>query len=230
MENKQEFSPSNHPQRSDDIRQFLESFLIAKRKFKGVVENCKGNFGKYADLEEVYEAVQEPLWDVNINIDHFRVAKEDGNELLHTRLTHGPSGQFIEDTCFLTCDKPGNQAKGSSLTYMKRYAVLNLCGIAPKDDDGQSEQSYIDKKPAYNNNYRPQNTNMKPVVIVKKEEKTEVITQEQLEQLEDSLHKYPGICKTVKEALKIDSLSAMPKGVFLASIKRIEELKKAENK
>lgn len=217
IKSDKEFSPSNHPQISEDVRQYTQAFLAAKRNFRAAIKSTKGNFGKYANLEEVYEAVEDALNDNNIIIKHLRAPQANGSEILHTRLIHTLSGQYMEDACFLTCEKPGNQAKGSSLTYMKRYALLNLCGIAAEDDDAQAEQKYIDKNPKVDNYYnKPKDFQAKP----------EVISQDQLEQLEYALQDHPDICETVKKALKINKLSDMPKGVFLASLKRIEELKR----
>ena len=70
----------------------------------------------------------------------------DGVEYLYTRLIHTETGQFIEDCRILESEKPGNQGKGASNTYMKKYALLSLCAIATEDDDGEEEERHIAKK------------------------------------------------------------------------------------
>ena len=68
--------------------------------------------------------------------------------MLHTRLIHAPTGQFIQDTRPLKSEKPGNQAIGSANTYMRRYAVISLCALETADDDGEDERKYMRKETA----------------------------------------------------------------------------------
>lgn len=136
---------------SDDIRELALAFLKAKMRMGGAKKNSKSNLHKYANLHAVYEAVEEALHEQNIFIWHFAevlTTREgsDAESVLHTRLIHAPSGQFIQDTRPLKSEKPGNQAMGSANTYMRRYAVLSLCALETEDDDGEAERKYIEKR------------------------------------------------------------------------------------
>ena len=136
---------------SDDIRQLAQAFLKAKMRMGGAKKNSKSNLHKYANLLAIYEAVEEALHEQNIFIWHFAevLSKSEGSDadcVLHTRLIHAPSGQFIQDTRPLKSEKPGNQAIGSANTYMRRYAVLSLCALETEDDDGEAERKYIEKR------------------------------------------------------------------------------------
>jgi len=136
---------------SDDIRQLAQAFLQAKKCMGGAKKNSKSNLHKYANLLAVYEAVEEALHEHNIFIWHFAevLSKGEGSDaesVLHTRLIHAPTGQFIQDTRPLKSEKPGNQAMGSANTYMRRYAVLSLCALETEDDDGEAERKYIEKR------------------------------------------------------------------------------------
>ena len=136
---------------SDDIRELAQAFLQAKMRMGGVKKNSKSNLHKYANLLAVYEAVEEALHEHNIFIWHFaevlnKTQGSDTESVLHTRLIHAPSGQFIQDTRPLKSEKPGNQAIGSANTYMRRYAVLSLCALETGDDDGEAERKYIEKR------------------------------------------------------------------------------------
>ena len=136
---------------SDDIRELAQAFLKAKMLMGGAKRNAKSNVHKYANLLAVYEAVEEALHEHNIFIWHFAEVLNKGegadpNSVLHTRLIHAPSGQFIQDTRPLKSEKPGNQAMGSANTYMRRYAVLSLCALETADDDGEAESKYIEKR------------------------------------------------------------------------------------
>jgi len=96
----------------------------------------------YSKIEDIYNAVVPPLADNGIVVWHFAYPFE-GQLLLETRLVH-TSGQWISDKRFLHSEKPGNQAAGAANTYMRKYAVLSLCGIATEDDDGAAEEKYIE--------------------------------------------------------------------------------------
>ncbi len=162
MEQKEQKYQSNKTHlMSDDIRELAQAFLQAKMRMGGARKNSKSNLHKYANLFAVYEAVEEALHQHNIFIWHFaevlsrgegskgeesKSAGADIETVLHTRLIHAPSGQFIQDTRPLKSEKPGNQAIGSANTYMRRYAVLSLCALETADDDGEDERKYIEKR------------------------------------------------------------------------------------
>src|SRR5271156_5807479 len=131
---------------SDDIRELAQAFLKAKMCMGGAKKNSKSNLHKYANLLSIYEAVEQALHEHNIFIWHFAERVDDTETVLHTRLIHAPSGQFIQDTRPLKSEKPGNQAMGSANTYMRRYAVLSLCALETEDDDGEAERKYIEKR------------------------------------------------------------------------------------
>jgi hypothetical protein len=141
----QNYSPSM----SDDIRALLAALLLAKTKFIATGLNGFNNHTKssYALLTDIYKSVEAALLENKIIIIHFNRPADTGFEYVHTRLIH-ETGQFIEDCRIQESEKPGNQGKGTANTYMKKYAVLSLCAIAPSegDDDGQEEQKDIEKK------------------------------------------------------------------------------------
>jgi len=58
-----------------------------------------------------------------------------------------------------------------------------------------------------------------------KETTGEVITKEQLEELNYELSDYPDICEMVLDGLKLQNLADMPKSKFMASTTRIREIK-----
>lgn len=135
---------SNTPAMSDDIRAIASAFLLAKKEFVatglgGTNAHQKYNYAKIGDI---YRAVEGALSKHNIIIWHF-ARPVDGIEYLYTRLIHAPTGQFIEDCRVLESEKSGNQAKGASNTYMRKYALLSLCALTTEDDDGEEEERHI---------------------------------------------------------------------------------------
>jgi len=61
-------------------------------------------------------------------------ANAGGNIAVTTRFIHS-SGEWIEDTIGAQVDGRGLQAMGSTLTYLKRYALTAMLGIAADEDD-----------------------------------------------------------------------------------------------
>lgn len=94
--------------------------------------NSKYKF-KYATLDAIIEHVRPALtknglWFVQT------LANGDGKYRLVTTLTHA-SGQWISGETPILAESTDNQAFGSALTYMKRYALSAILGIAADEDD-----------------------------------------------------------------------------------------------
>jgi hypothetical protein len=115
-----EYSTSETPSMSSDIRLLAQAFLLAKKEFSvtGLGGSNLHQKYKYAKLGDIYNAVEGALANNQIIIWHYAALSEQG-EILRTRLIHAPSGQFIEDARLLESEKPGNQGKGAANTYMK---------------------------------------------------------------------------------------------------------------
>jgi hypothetical protein len=93
---------------------------------------------KYASLASVQQAAR-PIFDHGLS--YVQLPDYDGQLVrLTTRLQH-ESGEFIEFTTSapLAPGKQQIQALGSTISYLRRYALSSLLGIAAgDDDDGES--------------------------------------------------------------------------------------------
>lgn len=100
----------------------------------------------YAKLKDIYKAVRGPLNKNNIRITHQRFRDETGAIMLLTSLVHIPTGQTIDDVMEVVPERPGCQGHASSITYIKKVAIKNLCGIdaGEDDDDGEGETRYLE--------------------------------------------------------------------------------------
>lgn len=86
----------------------------------------------YADLPAVYEAVRPALAKNGLAIVH-DVAMDNGRVFVSTRLLHS-SGEAIGNT--LSWPAGGRiQELGSSITFLKRYTLCALVGVAADEDD-----------------------------------------------------------------------------------------------
>ena len=92
---------------------------------------------KYADLASVWEVAREPLSKNGLAI--IQLPSADGNIVtLKTLLTHS-SGQFISSDLTMVAKDASPQAIGSCITYLRRYSLSAVVGIASEiDDDGNS--------------------------------------------------------------------------------------------
>lgn len=90
---------------------------------------------KYANLAAVLDAVRKPLAENGIAIFQITEDPEQAGWLgMRTILAH-TSGQTIQDVITMQPPKQDPQGIGSCRTYMRRYSLLALCGIAGADDD-----------------------------------------------------------------------------------------------
>lgn len=184
------------------IQEFAKAFIIAKRSFKGTGKESKGHNYTYANLDSVYGAVEEALNKNEIFIYHYAQYLGNNETVLNTRLMHAPSGQYIEDTRLLESEKPGNQAKGSANTYMRRYAVLSLCALSTADDDCADEETHINEKKS-------------PIKKTEVEDPNKKIYPQQVDELKQLLRKLPDqtmvdVVQDIYERYDIDILDDIP--------------------
>ena len=95
---------------------------------------------KYADLASVWEVAREPLYKNGLAI--IQLPSAEGNIVtLETIIVHS-SGQFISSKLTMIAKDASPQAIGSCITYLRRYALSSVVGIASEiDDDGNSATS-----------------------------------------------------------------------------------------
>lgn len=111
--------------------------LLAFNKAIGVIDkDAKNPFFRsdYAPLPTILKDIKKPMSDAGLTLNHFPV----GDNRLITRLSHS-SGEFYQTVFYMASVKDTPQDRGSVITYMMRYAVGAILGLAiDKDDDGNS--------------------------------------------------------------------------------------------
>ena len=90
---------------------------------------------KYADLAEILNTVR-PVFSANGIAIVQTPTFESGVASVETMLCH-ESGEFISSVCSSPVSKQDAQGIGSAITYLRRYSLAAMCGIAHEDDDGQ---------------------------------------------------------------------------------------------
>ncbi len=116
------------------------------------------HFGKsYADLADVWDACRRPLASNNLAVVQLPGSRNDGKIVtLVTILAHGESGEFFCSTLEMVPSKNDPQGIGSTLTYMRRYALSAIVGVAPKDDDDDGNAGSGRGQPPQGQGARPQ--------------------------------------------------------------------------
>jgi hypothetical protein len=91
---------------------------------------------RYADLASIWEACRAPLSKHGLAVVQQPLSSGDLVGLA-TTLLHS-SGQFMRSEVWTKPQQPGPQALGSALTYLRRYSLAAVVGVAPDDDDGEA--------------------------------------------------------------------------------------------
>jgi len=120
-----------------------------------VIKDAKGNFGKYATLAAVMEAITPALSESGLAFVQEAELTDDMQVAIAATLLH-ESGEFIEFAkLVMPVAQKTAQGVGSAMTYARRYQITGLFGLAPDDDDGQAAstplQRTVPAKPQSNN-------------------------------------------------------------------------------
>jgi hypothetical protein len=89
---------------------------------------------KYADLAAVREACMPPMNENGIAVIQTPSANDVYAVTVVTLLIH-ESGEWLENSLTVRAAKQDAQGIGSAITYLRRYQLLSIAGIAPDDDD-----------------------------------------------------------------------------------------------
>lgn len=140
----------------------IDRIAAALAKAQGAIEGAKKDSdnpffkSRYADLAAVWAACRSQLATVGIAViqipngtgarvpvkcwdknDQPLPDSEGAEQRLTTLLVHA-SGQWIGGTFTMVAGEVTPQAAGSCITYMRRYSLAALVGVAPEDDDGNA--------------------------------------------------------------------------------------------
>jgi hypothetical protein len=119
---------------------FDKAIAAAKAKITPIQRNATGhNSKKYADFAAIAKVV-DPILSENGLSYRFRTAQSD--RISVTCILSHEAGHSEETTLAGPADTSGNknaiQAIGSTLTYLQRYSLVQMLGLAAADDDGKA--------------------------------------------------------------------------------------------
>ena len=116
--------------------------FTALAKAQSEVENAvKGSTNphfksKYADLAEVLNTVR-PVFAAN-GLSIIQIPSFDGAMASVTTCLAHSKGGTITGVSSCVPAKTDAQGIGAATTYLRRYSLASVCGVAQEDDDGQS--------------------------------------------------------------------------------------------
>lgn len=125
---------------SDNIGEIAGALAAAQAQMGAALKDSTNPHFKsrYADLASVVEATRPHLAAHGIAIVQMaETIKETGEVAVTTALLH-KSGQIIASRLSATCKDLAPQPVGSAITYLRRYGLMAIAGIAPDDDDGEA--------------------------------------------------------------------------------------------
>lgn len=106
------------------------------------VENASKNSAnphfksKYADLAEVLNTVRPVFAKHGLSI--LQSTEFNGSLVSVSTAVAHKSGGIVTSTASCVPAKSDAQGVGSATTYLRRYSLAAMCGVAQEDDDGQS--------------------------------------------------------------------------------------------
>lgn len=148
-------------QTSESINEIAAALAKAQGEMGGALKDSANPFfkSKYADLSSVWDACRGPLTKHGLSVVQFPKTEYTGTPEPYewtskmgekrygvrvvcvvsvlTRLAH-TSGQWMEDVVSTMLPTGDPQSVGSAITYLRRYALQSVAGVAPEDDDGEA--------------------------------------------------------------------------------------------
>ena len=116
-------------------KNFNAKLMSALRMMENPVKDTRGHNYKYAQLDQVMDVVKPALFDNGLAMKQ-GTKIEDGSLVLETTVFDESEVRVMDMRTIERMADP--QKQGSYETYMRRYALLTVFGLAPEDDDGQA--------------------------------------------------------------------------------------------
>lgn len=143
-------------QTSEQIGEIAAALVKAQAEIENVEKSASnpafkrdGQPMQYATLGGALEEVRPKFAKHGVYIMQAAINGDGSNIGVTTRLLHS-SGQWIESTLYVAPTRFDAQGAGSVITYLRRYALMAMAGIAPEDDDGNAAVASPQPQPRTN--------------------------------------------------------------------------------
>ena len=153
--------------KSETIGALAKAIALSQLEVENAIKDTKNEFFKssYADLAAVLNVIRPVFSKHNIAIVQLPSFAAPIASV-ETMLIH-ESGEFISNICSSPVGKQDAQGIGSAITYLRRYSLAAMCGIAQEDDDGNGAADKSKQPPPKQPTNKP-SPQTKPAPEVKK--------------------------------------------------------------
>ena len=208
---------------SESTENLMAALAKAQGEYTIADLNKKNSYVKnpYADYMSIVNASRPALVKYGISVIQPIKNEEDGALWLYTIISLG--NEWKQSKMRILAAKNDIQYLWSYITFLKRECYKTFLGVVVKDDDDDGEEVMATSRELYakgtalNHDYDP------------KQERVDVITREQLDELNYELKDYPDIAKDLLDYLKIRSMADVPKEQYRFVSGRARELKGLRN-
>jgi len=134
--------------KSDSIKEIAKSMCEVQSSMEAANKSKENPFfnSKYADLSEVLRCIKGVLPSHGLSFMQMP-SFENGVVSVETIVMHS-SGEWISSTSAAPIAKSNPQGVGDAITYLRRYSLAAIFGLAQKDDDGNSNSEQSSNKPS----------------------------------------------------------------------------------
>ena len=212
--------------RSDDLKELIAAMVKAQAQMPNATRDKQGMDGNrtypYATLASVIDTMREPF--TSNGLCHWQCVRltESGEVSVETFIAH-VSGQMYSEVLARKPDRRDNvKGLGSEISYLKRYALMAMAGIAAEEDDEGIERGQNAPRRAEAGNKPPMPTRRAAKEAVKAnaapepttidaEPETEVPFEDH-EGENQCAYMLPGEAKSLQAAIDQDMSAASEKG------------------
>ncbi len=133
-------------EKSDSIKNIAVAMCEVQASMEAASKSKENPFfgSKYADLSEVLRCIKDVIPSKNLSFMQMP-SFESGVVSVETIVMH-TSGEWISSTSAAPISKGNPQGVGDAITYLRRYSLAAIFGLAQQDDDGNSNSDQPQKQ------------------------------------------------------------------------------------
>lgn len=126
--------------RSEQINELAAALSVAQGQLEHARKDANNPFfnSRYADLAACWDALKKPLSDNSLSV--IQLARVDETRVYVLTMLMHASGQWINEELSAAPKNLEPQTVGSVITYLRRYGLSAITGLASEDDDGNAGQ------------------------------------------------------------------------------------------
>lgn len=137
--------------KSETINELATALAKAQGEIEGAEKDARNPHfnSRFSSLASVRAAFRDALSKNGLSI--VQLPEHDDKQVTVTTMLMHASGQFIAGRLSAVPVKHDPQGVGSAVSYLRRYSLMSIIGIAPEDDDdgnAASEPPRQQRKPA----------------------------------------------------------------------------------